>query len=167
MKIVVMSDSHRDTETIEAITTRETDADAFFHCGDSELSPNDAVLDDVHIVQGNCDWGAAFEDTVVAKIEEDTVLMVHGHQHGVKQNLLQLKIAAEEVHATIVLYGHSHLYRAEIQDNILFVNPGSTSEPRGHREATYAVIEKGESITVTFYDPMNGSLVEEANFSIS
>ena len=167
MKIVVMSDTHRDTETIEAILERETDADAIFHCGDSELASTNELLEGVHIVQGNCDWGAAFQDIDVAKVKEDIVFMVHGHQHGVKQNLMQLKYAAQEVHADIALFGHSHLYGAELRDGILFVNPGSTIQPRGHRDATYAVIEKGESITVTFYDPLTGSQVEEANFTIS
>ena len=36
MKIVVMSDSHGDTETVKTVSSLS--ADATFHCGDSELS---------------------------------------------------------------------------------------------------------------------------------
>lgn len=166
MKLVVMSDSHGDTDTIEAILTRETDADAIFHCGDSELASNLELLQNLHIVQGNCDWGAAFQDSALVDVADERVLMVHGHQHSVKQSLMQLKYAAQETTASIALFGHSHLYGAELQDGVLFVNPGSTTQPRGHRDATYAVIEKDESIIVTFLDPLTGNVVEEANFTI-
>lgn len=167
MKLVVMSDTHGDTETIEAILNRETDADAFFHCGDSELASNDELLKDVHIVQGDCDWGGAFQESVVTEVDSERILMVHGHQHAVKESLMQLKYAAEEAGANIVLFGHSHLYGAELPEDLLYVNPGSTTMPRGHRDATYAIIEREESLTVTFCDPLSGSVVEEANFTIS
>ena len=167
MKLVVMSDSHGDTETIEAILERETDADAFFHCGDSEMASNDPILDDVHIVQGNCDWGGAFQESATVEVQDQTILMVHGHQHAVKKSLMQLKYTAHEIGADVVLFGHSHLYGAELQDDVLFVNPGSTTMPRGHRSATYAIIERDESLVVKFCDPLTGSIVEEANFTIS
>ncbi|GKV68910.1 phosphoesterase [Sporosarcina sp. NCCP-2716] len=167
MKLIVLSDSHGDTDTIDAIRRRETGADAIFHCGDSELSVSDEHLAGIRIVQGNCDWGAAFDERVLTDVNETRILMVHGHQHGVKQSLMQLKYAAEETGANIVLFGHSHLYGAELQDSVMYVNPGSTKLPRGgHRAATYAVIETGESITVTFLDPLTGSHIEDANFTI-
>jgi len=167
VKLIVLSDSHGDTDTIDAICSRETGADAIFHCGDSELSPGDKHLAGIRTVQGNCDWGAAFDERILTDVKDTRILMVHGHQHGVKQSLMQLKYAAEETGAKIVLFGHSHLYGAELQDGVLYVNPGSTKLPRGHRAATYAVIETGESITVTFKDPLTGSLIEDANFTIS
>ncbi|WJY28048.1 metallophosphoesterase [Sporosarcina trichiuri] len=166
MKLVVLSDSHSDTKTIEAIRRRETDADAVFHCGDSELTSDAQVLEGIRIVQGNCDWGARFEDAIRADVAGRRVLMVHGHRHGVKESLLQLKYAAAEAGADIVLFGHSHLYGAEREDGLLYVNPGSTVQPRGGRAATYAVIEDGDALTVTFKDPLSGAVVETAQFSL-
>ncbi|WP_025783283.1 metallophosphoesterase [Sporosarcina sp. D27] len=165
MKLIVMSDSHSDLKTIKAIRSRETDADAFFHCGDSELAVNADILQGMEIVQGNCDWNAAFPESVVAEVGTKKILMVHGHQHGVKQSLMQLKYAAEQVNANIVLFGHSHLYGAELQDGVLYVNPGSTLLPRGGRVATYAVIEQEDSLKVTFRSPDTGEAVEKVIFT--
>ncbi|VDG99437.1 Putative metallophosphoesterase MG207 homolog [Lysinibacillus sphaericus] len=165
MKLIVMSDSHSDQETIQAIRNRETEADAFFHCGDSELAVDADILQGMEIVQGNCDWNAAFPESVVAEVDTQKVLMVHGHQHGVKQSLMQLKYAAEQVSANIVLFGHSHLYGAELQEGVLYVNPGSTLLPRGGRVATYAVIEQDDSLKVTFRSPDTGEAVEKVIFT--
>ncbi|WP_432352089.1 metallophosphoesterase [Sporosarcina sp. A2] len=167
MKLVVMSDSHSDINTIQAIRTRETDADAWFHCGDSELAVDADILQGIEVVQGNCDWSATFPESVVAEVCEQKVLMVHGHQHGVKESLMQLKYAAEQVNASIVLFGHSHLYGAELQDKVLYVNPGSTLLPRGGRVATYAVIEYSDSPRVTFRNPDSGEAVEKVIFTTS
>ena len=43
-----------------------------------------------------------------------------------KQSLMGLYYNAKEMGADIVLFGHSHLYGAEMKDGILFLNPGST-----------------------------------------
>ncbi|MGG0644721.1 metallophosphoesterase [Sporosarcina gallistercoris] len=165
MKLIVMSDSHGDLETIQAIRNRETDADAFFHCGDSELAGDEEILHGMEIVQGNCDGNAAFPESVLADAGSQKVLMVHGHQHGVKGSLMQLKYAAEQVDADIVLFGHSHLYGAELQDGVLYVNPGSTLLPRDGRFATYAVIEQDDSLKVTFRSPDTGEAVEKVIFT--
>ncbi|CAM3107983.1 metallophosphoesterase [Filibacter tadaridae] len=148
MKIIVMSDSHGDKETIKAVSLLQTDAT--FHCGDSELAFNDPVLSKVHKVRGNCDIDTRFPSSVVTSVNEKTVLAVHGHEHNVKQSLMALFYAAKECVADIVLFGHSHVYGAEVKDGILFVNPGSTMQPRGGNEPTYAVIEWDETVRVTF-----------------
>ena len=44
MKIVVLSDTHGDANLIEQVYEQELDADAFFHCGDSELAYDDAIF---------------------------------------------------------------------------------------------------------------------------
>ncbi|WP_336824901.1 metallophosphoesterase [Sporosarcina sp. USHLN248] len=148
MKIIVMSDSHGDRETVKAVS--ELPADAYFHCGDSELSKDDTVLKGMHIVKGNCDVDSAFPDTVVTSVVGKTILMVHGHMHDVKRTLLPLYYAALENKADVVLFGHSHLYGAEMKDGILFLNPGSTLLPRGGKQATFAEVEWGDTIRISF-----------------
>ncbi|HJF30842.1 MAG TPA: metallophosphoesterase [Sporosarcina psychrophila] len=148
MKIVVMSDSHGDKETVKAVSALS--ADATFHCGDSELSFDDSNLQTMHKVRGNCDRDARFPASVVVEVEGKTVLVVHGHEHDVKQSLMRLYYYAKELGVDVVLFGHSHLYGAEMKDGILFVNPGSTKQPRGEKVATYAIVEWDESVRVTF-----------------
>jgi len=148
MKIIVMSDSHGDVETVKAISALS--ADALFHCGDSELSFNDPNLKLMHKVRGNCDNDVTFPSSAIAEIGEKKILAVHGHEHDVKNSLMRLYYIAKENNADIVLFGHSHLYGAEMKDGILFVNPGSTVLPRGGKPCTYAVIEWGDDIRVSF-----------------
>lgn len=148
MKIIVMSDSHGDVETVEAVSLQS--GDAIFHCGDSELAYDYPVFNQMYKVRGNCDFDSKFPNHIVATIDGKTVLAVHGHEHNVHQSLLSLHYAALEKKADIVLFGHTHLYGASMIDGILFVNPGSTRQPRGGKKPTYAVIEWDETVRVTF-----------------
>lgn len=148
MKIIVMSDSHRNKETVKTVSALH--ADAIFHCGDSELTVDDPVLQGMHIVRGNCDMDQRFPRSLVVEVGNKRVLIVHGHEHDCKRTLMPLYYAAQEQQADIVLFGHSHLYGAEMKDGILFLNPGSTLLPRGGNEATFAEIEWDETIRITF-----------------
>lgn len=148
MKIVVMSDSHGDLESVKAVS--ELSADALFHCGDSELPFTNPLLTTMHRVRGNCDFDSAFPTSVVVELDGLTILAVHGHQHDVKGSALPLLYAAQECGADIVLFGHSHLYGAEMKDGILFLNPGSTTQPRGGNQPTYAEIIWDSFFTVQF-----------------
>ncbi|PID07246.1 MULTISPECIES: metallophosphoesterase [unclassified Sporosarcina] len=158
MKLIVLSDSHGDLNTVEKIKSLQ--ADAIFHCGDSELSAEDPLLNGIHIVRGNCDGDDQFPATIVQKVGDETIFIVHGHEHDVKRSMLTLSYAAAEQQATIALFGHSHLYGAEMINGVLFINPGSTTQPRGGRVATYAVIEIDDAYTVSFYS-MNHELIDQ------
>lgn len=157
MKIIVMSDSHGDRETVKAVSALS--GDATFHCGDSELSFDDPLLKNIHTVRGNCDLDSRFPSSVLVEVGNKKVLAVHGHEHDVKRSLMMLYYTAKEQGADIVLFGHSHLYGAEVEDGILFLNPGSTRLPRGGKEATYAVIEWEETLRISFLN-MNGGVVD-------
>ena len=148
MKIIVMSDSHGDTETVKAVSALQ--ADAIFHCGDSELSSEDPILHNIHIVKGNCDREIRFPDSVVVEVGGRKIWMVHGHDHDCKRTMLPLYYEALERRADIVLFGHSHLYGAELRDGILFVNPGSTLLPRADKQPSFAEIEWNDGYWVTF-----------------
>ncbi len=148
MKLVVMSDSHGDKETVKAVSALP--ADAVFHCGDSELSFDDPVLHNMHRVRGNCDSDRRFPSSVLVEVQGKKVLAVHGHEHDVKLSLMGLYYSAKELSADVVLFGHSHLYGAEMKEGILFLNPGSTMQPRGGKKATYTVVEWDETVRVTF-----------------
>lgn len=163
MKIVVMSDSHGDISSLQ--NPLKEQADAYFHCGDSERNFDDPVLQPMYRVKGNCDVDEQFPEEVLTTVKGKNILMVHGHLHRVKQNILTLFYEGKERQAQIVLFGHSHLFGAEMQDGILLVNPGSTLLPRGGNPATYAVIEWNEQVTVTF-KTMTGEAVARAQFEV-
>lgn len=79
------------------------------------------------------------------ELKSETILILHGHRHQVKTTLMPLKYRADEVQASIVCFGHSHLLGAELQNGILYINPGSLHKPRGRKEKSYAIVEKLES----------------------
>lgn len=152
MKILVMSDTHRDTETMEQVMEYRTDVDAVIHCGDSELRASYFESRPVYIVRGNCDLDKDFPEEELIELDNEKILIVHGHKHQVKSTLMPLKYRAEEVQASIVCFGHSHLLGAELQNGILYINPGSLHKPRGRKEKSYAIVEKLEhSWHVKFY----------------
>ncbi|CUP46382.1 Putative metallophosphoesterase MG207 homolog [Turicibacter sanguinis] len=142
MKIVVVSDSHADVKSLKLIRERHLhDADLFIHCGDSQLMSNHPDIQGYLTVRGNCDLDQQYPLHRVEKLNHrETLFMTHGHQYDVKYSMQRLYYKALEVGATIVCYGHSHCIGAEMNDGILFVNPGSLVLPRNTREKTYATI---------------------------
>lgn len=158
-----MSDSHGDDTTIEHVAKKE--GDAYFHCGDSEIAEDNPIFQKMYKVRGNCDLDEGFSKEVETTIVGKKIWMVHGHRHNVKENLMTIFYEAQEKEANIVLFGHSHLYGAEMKDGILFVNPGSTLLPRGGNPATYAEIDWDEKVTVTFKN-MEDEIVQTAEFEL-
>lgn len=152
-RISVMSDSHGDTETVRQFLDRQSGSEHLIHCGDSELPAEDPLLEVMIAVKGNCDPVGLPEYRMV-EAGGYRVLVTHGHLDRVKTGLMPLRYRAEEAGADIVLFGHTHLYGAEVHDGILFVNPGSTHRPPPGRPATFAVIEgEAEGVSVRFLYP--------------
>ncbi|TQR16158.1 metallophosphoesterase family protein [Psychrobacillus soli] len=166
MKILVMSDTHRDIETMERVMEHCTDVNAVIHCGDSELAASYFDSKSVHIVRGNCDFDEGFSEEVILELENETILIVHGHKHQVKTTLMPLKYRAEEVDATIVCFGHSHLLGAELQNGTLYINPGSLHKPRGRKEKSYAIIEKLENAWNVLFFSSKHVIIEKIIFKI-
>lgn len=135
MKLLVMSDTHNDIMAMEeVIRLYSGKVNAIIHCGDSELEASYFEDKPVSVVKGNCDYDLGFPEEKIISLEDQTILIVHGHRHQVKSTLLPLNYRAQEVGATVVCFGHSHLLGAELQNGILFVNPGSLHQPRGRKE---------------------------------
>lgn len=141
MQILVMSDTHGDSDVIEKVRGFYPKVDTFIHCGDSELPFSHKALDGMKKVRGNCDIDQAFPDEAVFDIEDVTVFLTHGHLYNVKTSILSLSYRAKEVDAQIVCFGHSHILAAEMIEDVLFLNPGSLLKPRGRKEKSFALVE--------------------------
>ncbi len=155
MKILVVSDSHGQTEDLIQLQNKLKDATiAMIHCGDSELEYDDVVLQPFIYVKGNCDYGQAFAAEVVKEIGGFRFFITHGHLYNVNMTLQNLSYKAHELGANIVLFGHTHRAGSEMsRDGILFINPGSISSPRGRKERTYVILTiQDKKIDVSFYD---------------
>lgn len=166
MQILIMSDTHGDKSIISKVKAYYPDADLFIHCGDSELAYGDEALTDFYYVRGNCDFHAQFAEEQILEAENRIIYVTHGHLYNVKSTLMPLSYRAQEVNASIVCFGHSHLLGAEKIGNTLFLNPGSLTVPRGRKEKTFIVVElDGNDVIVNCLDD-NNNLLEKATFTI-
>lgn len=156
MKYLVVSDNHGDRDVLVNIAEHwQQKVAGMFHCGDSELEVTDELWRKFVVVKGNCDYDPKYEVECVIKTDDIVFYMTHGHLFNVNTSLNHLALSAKEKGANIVLYGHTHKLFAEMEQNILFLNPGSISQPRGKYShlKTYAIIEVTEKeIKVTYHD---------------
>ncbi|EOL46122.1 MJ0936 family phosphodiesterase [Enterococcus phoeniculicola] len=167
MKYLVVSDNHGDRQILLDLVERYKEKmDYFFHCGDSELDSHDKLWDTFIVVRGNCDYGGDFLERQTISTQQDIVYITHGHLSNVRFGLTQLSIEAKESNATISLFGHTHQIGCEVVDEILYLNPGSISQPRGPIQIpSYAVIDSTpDAFDVQYYNRAHHP-VEELHFS--
>lgn len=152
MKILVISDSHGDTNAIEGILSRcegHVDMCVFLGdgVGDAEYALAKFPALPRILVRGNCDEGRLFgQDKYPAEVLFDadgiTFLATHGHKLGVKSGLGTAASYAAGRGAQVLLYGHTHQKgetRIESATGaVTAINPGSAG--RG-TERTFALVE--------------------------
>lgn len=151
MKILIVSDSHRDNDALRYAIGQEQPFDLLIHAGDVE-GDLDTILPPryrdyrVVCVRGNCDWGSLCPDSELIPVAGDTwhrsIYVTHGHRYNVRYEDDLLLDAARQQLADIVVYGHTHVPACyETADGLLVINPGSVSEPRqASRQPSYAVL---------------------------
>ncbi|PAV27711.1 YfcE family phosphodiesterase [Virgibacillus profundi] len=166
-KVLIISDSHGLTEEFAHIKERHQ-LKYMIHCGDSELGPDDPLLDDFYKVGGNCDFDPRYPEEQLINIDGLRFFVTHGHLHHVKTNLMTISYRAKEENAQVICFGHTHIAGAEHVDKQLFINPGSIRMPRNRKEKTYAIMEwdSPEDVTVNFYS-IDGKPVEELKCNAS
>lgn len=148
MKIVVVSDTHKNFPVLDKVVNANLDADLFIHLGDGENEARDvhnAHPDKAMIyVQGNCDFGfhRAYQIVNACGFK---IFCTHGHVQDVHSGLDRLVAQAKSNDCRIALFGHTHLYRTDNIDGVFVMNPGSLDSPRNHNAPTYGVIELSSS----------------------
>ncbi len=113
------------------------------------------VADEIIAVRGNCD---AYVDQMVLKfhifdeyefnLANKRIIMTHGHIINPTQYL--------NIESGVVLYGHTHIHKCDIINNVKYLNPGSTSLPKAGQAQSYAILDD-ESFAV--YDFMHNELL--------
>lgn len=165
---VVLSDSHYDRESIKSIKEKYgKTASAIFHCGDSELPSSDEIWSGITVVRGNCDYDEGYPDYLIKEIEGKRILLAHGHLFYVGLGLESYSYFAEEKGVNIALFGHIHQPVAQKINKILYLNPGSVSQPRGKYDfkmyATIEIVEKKYNIT---YRNLDHELIPNLQFTL-
>lgn len=154
MKVLVMSDTHGNTNAAFVAHTCSEPVDAVIHLGDGSADADllcEALDVPVISVAGNCDPGSRAPREFVWECHGKRLLLTHGDAYRVKSGLASLCQRAQEVGVDAVLFGHTHQGLAEEYSGMLLVNPGALSNAGSHR--SYAVLTiTEEGITAVHYD---------------
>lgn len=145
MKIIIISDTHRQHRTLDQLLERVGQIDLLIHLGDTEGGEHyiKAAADcPSHIIRGNNDFFSDLKREEEFNIGKYRVFITHGHCYGVIMGNQQLKEEARARHADIVMYGHTHRPELVIEDDLTTLNPGSLSYPRQEgRKCSYILME--------------------------
>ncbi len=150
MRIVVISDTHGKYKDITNAILSMEKPDMLIHLGDytddgEEISKILGIP--IVIVKGNCDLDSEYKNSELIELKGKKLFLTHGHNYDVKFTLDRLFYKALEMDADIVLFGHTHKPMNNVYDNVLILNPGSPSMPRGgSKTKTFGLIEIGKDI---------------------
>lgn len=148
MKVLIVSDSHRDNSNIEKVLKKVKPVDMLIHCGDAEGAERyiqQLAECPIYVVAGNNDFFSVLQKELVFNIDKYKVFLTHGHYYYVSMGTERLVDEAKLRGVDIVMYGHTHKPLIDIRDDIVIINPGSISYPRQEgRKPTYIIMETDE-----------------------
>ena len=134
MKCIILSDSHRDYESLISVLRQNRDAEVVFFLGDGLSDILEAKKDFPAVaffsVSGNCDirlFDAPRLENIT--LEGKRIVLTHGDAFAVKSSLVGLRALAEDTRADMILFGHTHTPTLEVigtsYGECLLFNPGS------------------------------------------
>lgn len=142
IKILVLSDIHRNTKVFDDILSVEK-CDYSILAGDFECDDSLVNKYITYAVRGNNDWDSKFSDELDFEINGIKFHLEHGHLLGsyfqldnyeyMHKKLLNLK-------CDILIHGHTHIPKIFEYEEGIIINPGSTTLPRGGSNPSYAII---------------------------
>lgn len=139
-KLVIMSDNHGFDSMLDYIKELEPQADYYIHCGDSEASRQE-LLNGFICVKGNNDWYLDLPQEAKLKVENINILITHGQYFGFFNREYAMNDLLTKNHCQLLLCGHTHMPMFERDGDYYYINPGSTTLPRGGSQPSYAVVK--------------------------
>lgn len=127
MRIAIVSDTHEQWQPMQEGIMQEGKFDHLIFLGDHAVD-GQKLADALHlpatIVRGNCDYNDRSPGEVVLDMAGVKILVCHGHQYNVKEELGYLHYRAKELAVDVALFGHTHNAYYEEED-IILINPGT------------------------------------------
>lgn len=152
MKILIVSDTHRQDDNLKRVLGKVGKLDLLIHLGDaegSEILIREWANCPTEMVAGNNDFFSELDKEKEIMIGGFRTLLTHGHYYGVSLGTEQLKKDAKARGFQIAMFGHTHRPLLDIGPEITVLNPGSLSYPRqDDRRPSYIIMEvdnKGEA----------------------
>lgn len=117
MKYLIASDAHGRSDLLYSAAKLHRDREGLIYLGDGIKDIDEQQLTDGNkaflCVKGNCDLCVSavypYPEELLICISEYTVIMVHGHLHGVKSGIEKMLVYADKRGANVVLFGHTHV----------------------------------------------------------
>ena len=145
MRILIVSDTHRENKNYFKVLEKLQPLDMIIHCGDvegSEYVLTRSVECPVMMVAGNNDYFNSLPRELEFNIGKYKVLLVHGHNYYVYMGPEMLKEEARSRGVDIVMFGHTHKPYLSVENDLVTLNPGSLSYPRQDgRKPSYMLME--------------------------
>jgi putative phosphoesterase len=141
LRILVVSDTHRDRAALRQAVLSQPKAEAVIHLGDGAEEAEEMKRDFPEkmflLVRGNCDWGSTLPTEGLAAFAGKNIFYTHGYTYRVKLGLYDAVSAARRKKADVLLFGHTHSALTEYRDGLYVMNPGSLNGSRG----TYGTLD--------------------------
>ena len=145
MKILIVSDTHRQNGNYLKVLRRVAPVDMVVHCGDVEGSEYlicEGAGCPVEMVAGNNDFFTDLPREKEFQIGKYHVWLTHGHNYYVSMGNETLKKEAIARGVDIVMYGHTHKPVIDLGEEIIALNPGSLTYPRQEgRRPSYMIMD--------------------------
>ena len=134
MKILIVTDSHGNTNKIYDIISQES-PNIIIWTGDHSWDGEECsfAFPDIkfYIVRGNCDiFDRKFNDNEILDIDGIKIFITHGHLYNVKKEMYTLEAIAERYDVDAVCFGHTHIPHYEEKNGIKYFNPGALKDNR-------------------------------------
>lgn len=145
MRILVLSDSHRDEYRLFKAIEAEPTAEVVYFLGDGASEFQEASFaysrEKAFIgVCGNCDFSSNLPSNDIRLIENVKIYATHGYVENVKFGLDGLIERARQFNCRLVLFGHTHNPEIRYIDEVYYFNPGSIA---GGSYGIVDITEKG------------------------
>lgn len=143
IKILLLSDIHGDVQALEDII-KNVEHDYSILAGDFVCSDSIINKSITYAVRGNNDWDSSLKDEMNFEIEGVKFHLEHGHLIGSyfqldNYDFMHKVLSKSKV--DVLVHGHTHIPKIFTYQEGIVINPGSTSQPRGGHNPSYAIIK--------------------------
>ena len=141
MRILLVSDSHGNSEALDKLLIKYPNMDLYLHAGD--LEADEQSIRPFECVKGNCDHFSRLPERRIINTPFGALFMTH---------LPYLpKEIVEKYNIKIFIYGHTHRRKFELVDGIYYINPGAISFARDGFDLSYAILTiASEKVEIEF-----------------
>ena len=155
MKILIVSDTHRQNGNLSKVISSAGEIDMLIHCGDVEGS-EDYIREiagcPVKMVAGNNDFFSSLDREIELDLGPHRAFLTHGQYYNVSLDVDRLWEEAKDRGCDIAMFGHTHRPYLEKREGITLLNPGSLSYPRQEgRMPSYMIMDLEEDGTMKYH----------------